>query len=1055
MFPVFMVPTTNANSVATLDDIPEDLMVEGVPDSLPEDDVELNMVFFTETPSSEDGLYYVCKRGTDSIAYFGASTVKYLSGGTVFTLEFPGSRLVVPQGESPTGSVTNYMLGNDPAQWKTGIEDCAILRYSEIYPGIDLVYKIYNRNLKYEFVVSPYSDPELLRLEYVDVDSIEITDDGLIVTRDGQQMADTQLNVFQKNGAIDVGCRLSLDEHNSIIFDLDMYDISEELIIDPILLVYSSFLGGSYSNFGRGIAVENGFIYITGMTQSSDFPTVNANASTYNGGIYDCFVTKLATDGQSLIFSTYLGGSSYEEGFSIAVENGFAFVTGYTYSTDFPTTENAFDSTINGNWDCFVTKFAANGMSLVYSTFLGGALDDRGHDIVVENGFAYITGYTRSSDFPTENAFDSSHNGGPHDCFVTKFEVDGQSLVYSTYIGGVDHDYGYGIAVENGFAYVIGHTDSSGFPTINAYNSTYSGNQDCFVTKLNTTGNELIYSTFLGGINSEEGYGIDVEGGYAYVTGLTYSPDFPTENAYDSTQRGNQDCFVSKLNTTGKELIFSTYLGGSNNDLSCSIAVEGGYAYITGNTNSAEFPSTNAFDSTQNGGVDCFVTMISTDGHSFVYSTFIGGTAYDYGNGIAVESGYAYITGYTYSTDFPTVHAYDSTFDVVSYDCFVSKLSTADSDMDGLSDWAESIYGTNPYCIDTDTDNFLDGYEIAYGSSATDPFDYPAIPQAWYDEIYEDLDGNATLIQNLITWSDGNANLLEKVMQQLDDNSTLLTQVISWLHGNHSAIETLFTQLDGNATLLLQTVNSMNGNSSLIQNLITWSNGNSTLLESVIQQMESNATLLQQVIGWLDGNHSAIETLFTYVEGNATLLLETINACDSNTAQLLVVAALATSNYEWLQDLNSTAIGNITEIRVVLAQLGVTVGDLDYDGLDDLEELFYGTDLDCIDTDIDNLTDAFEIKLGTDPLNDDSDDDTYLDGFEILSGTDPLDPNDYPGSETPTTTTGTTTTGTPSSTTTPPPETSPLVMILVLSSGAGGAIIVVILVMMRKRRLAS
>jgi hypothetical protein len=470
--------------------------------------------------------------------------------------------------------------------------------------------------------------------------------------------------------------------------------------------------------------------------------------------------------------------------------------------------------------------------------------------------------------------------------------------------------------------------------TANAYDLTHNGARDCFVTKFATDGQSLVYSTYLGGSDVEYGHGIAVENGYAYITGYTASSNFPMLNAYNSTHDGLWDCFVTKFATDGQSLVYSTYLGGSNTDRAYAIAVENGYAYVTGYTKSLNFPTVNAYDSTYSAYTDCFVTKFDSDGQSLVYSTYLGGTIYDYGHGIAVENGYAYVTGYTKSLNFPTVNAYDSTSS--SQDCFMLIISEEDSDSDGLPNWVEEfLYETDPYCIDSDNDNFLDAYEAAYGTNPTDPADYPTMPQAWYDAIYEDLDGNATLIQ--------------------------------------------------------------------------------------------------QIISWLDGNHTAIETLFTYVEGNATLLLQTVNALDGNATELILVAALATSNYDWLTTLNATTFGNFTQIREVMDLLGATIGDADYDGLDDLDELARGTDFQCIDTDCDNLNDAFEVKIGTDPLDDDSDSDTYLDGIEVLAGTDPLDANDYPGA---------------------PDETSLLVLMIVIA-GAGIGVTVVIVLILRKRRGAS
>jgi hypothetical protein len=366
--------------------------------------------------------------------------------------------------------------------------------------------------------------------------------------------------------------------------------------------------------------------------------------------------------------------------------------------------------------------------------------------------------------------------------------------------------------------------------------------------------------------------------------------------------------------------------------------------------------------------------MLAVDGESLVYSTFLGGTSDDFGYAIAVENGSAYVTGSTLSAGFPTVNAYDRIFNG-GEDCFVAAVSgDIDSDMDGLTDREEAYYGTNRFCIDSDNDNFLDGYEVAYGSNPMDPMSYPAMPQAWYDAIYEDLDGNATLIKYLVAWSNGNSTLLQTVMQQLDDN----------------------------------------------------------------------ATLLEQVISWLDGNHTAIQALFTFVDGNATLVIQTVNAVNANSDQLDLLAALVTHNAEALSSLNATHIGDINQIRAVLDMLGVTVGDTDYDGLDDLDEIALGTNIQCIDTDCDNLNDAYEVKIGTDPTDDDTDNDTYYDGAEVLAGTDPLDPLEYPGS------TGSTTTST---TTTTPTITQPTMNFgIIIVAGAAGCVGLIAFLVVMKRR---
>jgi hypothetical protein len=334
-------------------------------------------------------------------------------------------------------------------------------------------------------------------------------------------------------------------------------------------LVYSTYLGGNYSDLGNDIAVDSaGNAYVTGSTESSNFPTANALQSTF-GGVVGCdlggdaFVTKFNAAGSALVYSTYLGGSLHEAGGSIAVDSaGNAYVTGSTDSANFPTA-NAFQSTFGGGVGCdfggdvFVTKFNAAGSALVYSTYLGGSGGDFGRSIAVDSaGSAYVTGTTGSVDFPTANALQNVPAGGA-DIFVTKFNAAGSALVYSTYFGGNRSDRGRGIAVDStGNAYLTGDTDSTNFPTLNAFDSTLeSPYGDAFVTKLNAAGSALVYSSYLGGNDIEYGFAIAVDpAGNAYVTGGTSSRCFPTTiGAFDTIlSLGTQAAFVSKISETAQ-----------------------------------------------------------------------------------------------------------------------------------------------------------------------------------------------------------------------------------------------------------------------------------------------------------------------------------------------------------------------------------------------------------------------------------------------------------------------------------------------------------------------
>ncbi len=535
--------------------------------------------------------------------------------------------------------------------------------------------------------------------------------------------------------------------HQIIGFKVVNYDKSQTLVIDPLL--YSTFVGGTDYDLGHAIAVDAwGDAYVTGVAHSSGFPTVNAYDSSHNG-VYDCFVFKLNATGNGLLYSTFIGGTDGDYGESIVIDNsGNAYVTGMTYSSDFPTV-NAYDSSHSGGYDCFVFKLNATGNGLFYSTFVGE--DAYGESIAVDNsGNAYVTGMTYSSDFPTVNAFDSSHNG-VYDCFVFKLNATGNGLLYSTFMGGTYNDYGYSVAIDTlGNTYVTGNTYSPGFPTVNAYDSSHNGVYDCFVFKLNATGNGLFYSTFIGGTDYEKGVSIAVDVlGNIYVAGYTRSLDFPVVGAYDATHNGGEDCCVFKLNATGRGLVYSTFVGGIEDEVAFSIAIDAlGNTYVTGTTYSSDFPTVNAYDSSHGGGLDSVVFKLSSAGSALLYSTFVGGSRDERGFSIAIDrSDNAYVTGGTQSSDFPTLNAYDNSWNTDS-DAFVFKMN-----------FTKQMDNTNP-----DLDSPPD-YEYEEGSSGnkitwvvgdTNPRDYRIDGNgsrtdwtAWLNgTISKDVDGHTPGVYN-------------------------------------------------------------------------------------------------------------------------------------------------------------------------------------------------------------------------------------------------------------------------------------------------------------------
>lgn len=321
-------------------------------------------------------------------------------------------------------------------------------------------------------------------------------------------------------------------------------------------LIYSTYLGGNDGDQGFGIAIDSsGNAYVTGKTNSGDFPTTAGAFQTTLAGDFDAFVTKLNAAGAGLVYSTYLGGGSEDEGNDIAVDSaGSVYVTGETESGDFPTTAGAFQTVMAGSSDAFVTNLNTTGTGLVYSTYLGGNGDNRGEGIAIDNmGNAFVTGETDSSDFPTTTgAFQTTLNGTVN-AFVTKINTTGTGLTYSTYLGGSDKDAGNGIAVDGfGSAYVTGGANSLDFPiTSNAFQAMLNGINDAFITKLNAEGTELIYSTYLGGNNTNSGHGVAVDNmGNAYVTGQTVSVDFPTTpGAFQTSIGGAGDAFITKIST--------------------------------------------------------------------------------------------------------------------------------------------------------------------------------------------------------------------------------------------------------------------------------------------------------------------------------------------------------------------------------------------------------------------------------------------------------------------------------------------------------------------------
>ncbi|MCX6581872.1 MAG: SBBP repeat-containing protein [Candidatus Aminicenantes bacterium] len=653
-------------------------------------------------------LYFIPNRGqVHEKAKFYAKTPRYTLWMTKEGLVFDGigkdreravSRFVFvgananPEPEmvpmDVTGHKVNYLKGNDPSQWRTDIQTSMAVLYKNVYQNIDL--KVYGMEsqIEYDWIVKPGGNPASIRFQYNNVKGARIDESGnlVIATPLGELTHKCPVSYQEgREGRAVVDAKFKGTGENTYGFEVGTYDQGRDLIIDPVVMVYSTYLGGSGDDHGFALALDDsGSAYLTGDTYSDDFPVKGAYRSTFVGGTYDTFVAKFAADGKSLVYSTYLGGSGNDVGEGIEVDgSGKAYVIGITSSTDFPTKNPYQKNNAGGENDTYVIILSAAGSGLTYSTYLGGGGKDEGMAIALDSSNnMYITGRTSSTDFPMQNAYKSSYAGGTLDAFVTKISANGSSLAYSTYLGGSGTDYGYGIAVVGENAYAAGRTSSTNFPTINKYDGSYNGGAfDAFLTKFSSTGSSLIYSTYLGGSLSDSAYGIAVDGsGSAYVVGDTESANFPTKNAVQATHAGGgKDAFVTRFDSTGKDLEYSTFLGGAETEGASHVAIDSsGNAYIIGSTRSSNFPTKRAFQNNYNGDYDVFVSMLPANGYSLTFSTFLGGGGSDNGKGIEVDnSGNIYVVGTTGSYDFPTEDPYQNTLKG-TLDAFVCKYKTTE-----------------------------------------------------------------------------------------------------------------------------------------------------------------------------------------------------------------------------------------------------------------------------------------------------------------------------------------------------------------------------------------
>jgi hypothetical protein len=562
------------------------------------------------------------------------------------------------EGVRPTGAV-NFIHGRQASSWRH-TELYSGIRYNQLYEGVDLIYRSVDDRLKSEYIVSPGADPGKIRFRF-EADNVEISDGALVVRANNASLREERPLTYQESehGRQEIEARYYVFADGSVGFQIGEYDASRPLIIDPDIS-FSTYWGGAQLDAFTGVAsATDGSIIMCGWTESMDIPMSSGYQTSLRGST-DAFVMKLSPS-NAVVYATFLGGSGQDQATGVAVDAaGNAYVSGWTLSTDFPVA-GAVQIALRGSKDAFVVKLSPSGSQLLYSTYIGGRGSDMANAIAVDSyGSAYIAGETNSSDFPTVNAIQPALAGGT-DAFVIKLAPNGASIAYGTYIGGATTDRALGIAVLNGEAYITGGTESYNFPTVRAFQPRNGGAQDAFVSKINASGNALVYSTYLGGSYGvpgapEQGNAIAVTAaGEAIITGVTSSSDFPVTSALQPAPGGSNDAFVAKLSPSGATLQFSTYFGGAGDDVGNAIVLDRtGNIFIAGMTGSINLPVFAPIQSGKAGLYNAFIAVIKGAGNTLSFSSYWGGGGSESAAGVAIDAnGGAVIVGSTASWNLP------------------------------------------------------------------------------------------------------------------------------------------------------------------------------------------------------------------------------------------------------------------------------------------------------------------------------------------------------------------------------------------------------------------
>ncbi len=609
---------------------------------------------------------YFAHAGVFDLSVTPTGTIIMGHDGTTLRLELAGANRNARQaGIDRLPGVVNYLVGRDKATWRTNVPTYGGVSCKGVYKGIDSTYRDEEGKLVWDFDVAPNADPRAIAIDVTGASDLSIGADGALVVKTpaGEFREDAPV-VYQdtSSGRTTIASRYALRGAHAFGFELGAYDTTRRLVIDPTIS-FNFPIGGNGHTFAFAVALDTrGNTYVVGSTAATDLPTMGA-IDTSLGGDHDAFVAKLNGAG-ALVYSTYLGGSHYDSSQAIAVDaTGAAYVageTGFADTDDFPVTPGAFQTQFGGAADVFVAKLAPDGASLVYATYLGGALSyDGATGIAVDaTGRAYVCGATVQN-FPTVNALQPQPAGGAEG-FLARINPAGSSLEYSTYVGGTGNDACTSIALlANGQCVTAGYTTSLDLPTRNPVQAQNGGLTDAFVAVCDPDGSALTFCTYLGGSQNDSGYGCAADpAGHVYCTGNTYSPDFPVKNPIDTSHCGDgadacPDAFVCEMDPSTSSIDYCTYLGGSGIDGCNAIAVdEGGTVLCTGNTTSVDFPEVNPLPGGSGGSGGAFITRIVPGGSAIDFSSVFGGTDGTVAFGIAVnepgtKAAVAYTSGLT------------------------------------------------------------------------------------------------------------------------------------------------------------------------------------------------------------------------------------------------------------------------------------------------------------------------------------------------------------------------------------------------------------------------